>query len=42
MEFSTQEYWGGLLFHSPGDLPEPGIEPESPVTPALVDGLSTT
>ena len=42
MEFSTQEYWGGLPFPSPGDLPEPGIEPESPVTPALVGGLSTT
>ena len=27
MEFSRQEYWGGLLFPSPGDLPYPGIEP---------------
>ena len=30
MEFSKQEYWSGLLFPSPGDLPDPGIEPESP------------
>ena len=26
MEFSRQEYWSGLLFLSPGDLPDPGIE----------------
>ena len=30
MEFSRQEYWDGLPFPSPGDLPGPGIEPESP------------
>ena len=30
MEFSRQEYWGGLPFPSPGDLPNPGIEPGSP------------
>ena len=30
MEFSRQEYWSGLPFPSPGDLPNPGIEPESP------------
>ena len=29
-EFSRQEYWSGLLFPSPGDLSDPGIEPESP------------
>ena len=29
MEFSRQEYWSGLPFPSPGDLPGPGIEPES-------------
>ena len=29
MEFSRQEYWGGLPFPSPGDLPNPGIEPGS-------------
>ena len=30
MEFSKQEYWSGLPFPSPGDLPNPGIEPGSP------------
>ena len=30
MEFSRQEYWHGLSFTSPGDLPNPGIEPGSP------------
>ena len=30
MEFSRQEYWSGLPFLSPGDLPNPGIEPGSP------------
>ena len=34
LEFSRQEYWSGLLFLSPGDLPEPGIEPGSPTLPA--------
>ena len=29
MEFSRQEYWTGLPFTSPGNLPDPGIEPES-------------
>ena len=28
--FSRQEYWSGLLFPSPGDFPDPGIEPRSP------------
>ena len=28
--FSRQEYWNGLPFPSPGDLPDPGIEPGSP------------
>ena len=31
MEFSRQEYWSGLPFPSPGDLPNSGIEPRSPV-----------
>ena len=31
MEFSRQEYWSGLPFSSPEDLPDPGIEPGSPV-----------
>ena len=30
MEFSRPEYWSGKLFPSPGDLPNPGIEPRSP------------
>ena len=30
MEFSRQEYWSGYPFPSPGDLPNPGIEPGSP------------
>ena len=34
MEFSRQEYWSGLPFPSPGDLPNPGIEPRSPVLQA--------
>ena len=29
--FSRQESWSGLLFPSPGDLPDPGIQPRSPV-----------
>ena len=35
MGFPRQEYWRGLPFPPPGDLPNPGIEPESPATPAL-------
>ena len=34
MEFSRQEYWWGMPFPSPGDLPDPGIEPGSPVLQA--------
>ena len=34
MGFSRQEYWSGLPFPSPGDLPDPGIEPQSPALPA--------
>ena len=34
MEFSKQEYWSGLLFPPPGDLPNPGIEPGSPTLQA--------
>ena len=30
MGFSRQEYWSGLPFLSPGDLPNPGVEPGSP------------
>ena len=34
MGFSQQEYWSGLPFPSPGDLPDPGIEPGSPALEA--------
>ena len=34
MAFSRQEYWSGLPFPSPGDLPKPGIEPGSPASQA--------
>ena len=34
MEFSRQEYWSGLPFPSPGDLPDPGFEPGSPALQA--------
>ena len=37
--FSRQEYWSGLSFPSPGDLPDPGMEPESS---ALAGGFFTT
>ena len=39
MEFSMQEYWSGLPFPSPGDLPDPGIKP---IPPALEGKVSTT
>ena len=42
MEFSRQEYWSGLPFPTPGDLPNPGIEPTSHVSPALAGGFFTT
>ena len=34
MGFSRQECWSGLPFPSPGDLPDPGIEPRSPALQA--------
>ena len=45
MGFSRQEYWSGLPIPSPGDLPDPGIEPASLLSlpsPAWADGLFTT
>ena len=39
MEFSRQEYWSRLLFPTPRDLPDPGIEPMSP---ELAGGFFTT
>ena len=42
MGFSRQEYWSGLPFASPGELPNPGIKQLSPVSPALqADSLPT-
>jgi len=42
MGFSRQEYWRGLPFPTPGDLPNPGIETTSPEFPALAGGFFTT
>ena len=42
MEFSRQEYWSGLPIPPPGDLPNPGIEPVSLMSPSLADRLFTT
>ena len=42
MEFSRQEYWSGVSFPTPRDLPEPGIEPGSLVSPALAGVFLTT
>ena len=39
MGFPKKEYWSGLLFSSPGDLPDPGIKPGSPAL--LADSLLT-
>ena len=40
--FPRQEYWSGLSCPSPGDLPNPGIEPVFLMSPALSGGFSTT
>ena len=37
VEFSRQEYWSRLPCRPPGDLPDPGIEPMPPASPALAD-----
>ena len=42
MGFSRQECWSGLPFPPPGNLPDPGMEPASPVFPALAGGFLTT
>ena len=34
MDFSGPEYWSGQPFHSPGDLPKPGMKPRSPTLQA--------
>ena len=42
MEFSREEYGSGFPFPTPGDLPNPGIEPAAPASPALAGGFFTT
>ena len=42
MGFFRQEYWSELPFPSPGNLPDPGIKPMSPVSPALAGGFIST
>ena len=42
MGFLRQEYWNGLPFSTPGDLPDPGIELMSPVSPAVAARYFTT
>ena len=42
MEFSRQEYWSGLPCPPPGDLPDPGMEPKSLLSPALASVFFTT
>ena len=42
MGFSRQEYWSGLPCPPPGDLPDPGTEPKSLMSPALTGGFFTT
>ena len=42
MEFSRQEYWSGLPFPTPGDVSDPRIELESPLSPALAGNVFTT
>ena len=42
MDFSGQEYWSGLPFLPPGDLPDPRDQTLAPASPALTDGFFTT
>ena len=42
LEFSRQEYWSGLPFPPARDLPDPGVEPVSLMSPALAGGFFTT
>ena len=41
VEFSRQEYWSWLPFHTPEDLPDPGFKPEPLVPPELAGRLFT-
>ena len=42
MGFSRKEYWSGLPCPAPGDLPDPGIEPMSLMSPALATRFFNT
>ena len=42
MEFSRQDYWSGLPFATPRDLPNPGVKPMSLASPALAGRLFST
>ena len=42
IEFSSQQHWSGLPFPTPGDLPDPGIEPSFLASPALAGRFFTT
>ena len=42
MKFSRQEYWSGMPFPTPGDFPNPAIDPGSLVSPALAGGSFIT
>ena len=41
MGFSRQEFWSGLPYPPPWELPDPGIKPVSLLTPALTEGFFT-
>ena len=41
MGFPRQEDWSGLIFPPPRDLPDPGVEPASPVSSVLAGGFFT-
>ena len=41
MEFYRQDYWSGLPFPTPGNIPNPGVEPMSLVSPTLAGGFLT-
>ena len=41
MGFPRQEYWSGVPFLPPGDLPDSGIKPMSPASPALSGGVES-
>ena len=40
--FPRQEYWSGLPFPPPGNLPDPGIEPKFPASPVMAGGFIMT